>query len=61
MRGDPLDRIELNSLTFDELEDFIVSINEDRYRADQLFTFFHKITEKQLKTLPYFLLGCGTS
>ncbi|NLW23163.1 MAG: 23S rRNA (adenine(2503)-C(2))-methyltransferase RlmN [Tissierellia bacterium] len=54
MRGDPLDRIELNSLTFDELEDFIVSINEDRYRADQLFTFFHKNYGKAIKDLTVF-------
>ena len=43
MRGDPLDRIELNSLTFDELEDFIVSINEDRYKTIHILPFSQKL------------------
>lgn len=42
IRGDILDKIELNSLRLDELKDYMLSINEESFRGEQLFSYFHR-------------------
>jgi len=49
-----LKKVKLNNLTYDELEEFFVSIGEEKYRAEQLFTFIHKKCGKDLKDLTTF-------
>lgn len=49
-----MEKVQLNSLTYDELEVFFESIGEKKYRAQQLFTFIHKNGGKDLKDLTTF-------
>lgn len=37
-----MERKELNSMTIDELKEYMISIGEKKYRAEQIFTHFHK-------------------
>ena len=50
-----MDIIELNSLTLDELKDYMVSIGEKSFRGEQIFSYFHrnnKIKIEDLNLLP---------
>ncbi|MBZ2173926.1 23S rRNA (adenine(2503)-C(2))-methyltransferase RlmN [Schnuerera sp. xch1] len=46
--------MELNSLTFDELQDFITTIDEKKYRAEQLYSFIHKNYGKEIEDITVF-------
>ena len=37
-----MDKVEINSLTFDELKEFVVNLGEKSYRGEQIFSYFHK-------------------
>ena len=50
-----MDKIELNSLTLNELKEYMAIIGESKYRGEQIFSFFHKNFGKsilELKLLP---------
>jgi len=50
-----LNKIELNSLTLDELKDYMISLGEKSYRGEQIFSYFHKnkkIEIEELNLLP---------
>ena len=47
-------KIQLNNLTYEELEYFFESIGEERYRAQQLFIFLHKNFGKDFQKLTNF-------
>jgi 23S rRNA (adenine2503-C2)-methyltransferase len=49
-----LEKVQLNNLTYDELENFFESISEAKYRAQQLYTFIHKNGGKDLKEITTF-------
>ena len=49
-----MDKIELNSLIFNEMEEFIYSIDERKYRAEQLFTYIHKNQGRTIKDISVF-------
>ncbi|MCF6466429.1 23S rRNA (adenine(2503)-C(2))-methyltransferase RlmN [Clostridium sp. Cult2] len=52
-----MDKIELNSLTLEELEKFMASIDEKRYRGKQLFEFFHKNYGRSIEDIFVFSIG----
>ncbi len=52
-----LDRIELNSLTLEELRKLMVSIGEKSYRGEQLFTFIHNNYGKRIEDISVFSIG----
>lgn len=52
-----LNKIELNSLTLEELEKFMVGIGEKRYRGEQLFTFFHRNYGHRIEDISVFSIG----
>ncbi|NLK43423.1 MAG: 23S rRNA (adenine(2503)-C(2))-methyltransferase RlmN [Tissierellia bacterium] len=37
-----MDRIEINSLTFEELKEFMLKLGEKSYRGEQVFTYLHR-------------------
>ncbi|MDR7856387.1 23S rRNA (adenine(2503)-C(2))-methyltransferase RlmN [Tissierella sp.] len=50
-----MDKIELNSLSLDELKKLMISLDEKSFRGEQLFSYFHrnkKIDIKELQVLP---------
>lgn len=47
-------KTELNSLTLDELKDFIISIDEKKYRAEQIYTFMHKNYGEKIQDISVF-------
>ena len=47
-------KIELNSLTLDEMEEFIYSINQKKYRAEQLFAYIHKNKGSRIEDISVF-------
>lgn len=49
-----MEKVQLNNLTYDELENFFESISEAKYRAQQLYTFIHKNGGKDLKEITTF-------
>ena len=52
-----MERIELNSLTLEELEKYMISIDEKGYRGKQLFTFLHKNNGKNIEEISVFSIG----
>ncbi len=50
-------KTELNSLTMEELEGYIYSIGEQKYRAEQLFTFIHKNQGTDIENISVFSMG----
>lgn len=49
-----MEKVQLNSLTYDELKEFFAGINEEKYRAEQLYTFIHKNHGKDIEDLSVF-------
>ena len=50
-----MDKIEINSLTLDQLKSYMVSIGEKSFRGEQIFSYFHrnkKIRIEDLNLLP---------
>lgn len=47
-------KIELNSLTLSEMEEFTYSIDEKKYRAEQLFTYIHKNRGSKINDISVF-------
>lgn len=41
-KGDKMEKLELNSLTLEETKEFMVKIDEKKFRGEQLFTAFNK-------------------
>ena len=37
-----MDRIEINSLTFEELKEFMLKLGEKSYRGEQVFSYLHR-------------------
>lgn len=52
-----MSKVELNSLTMEELRDYIYSIGEQKYRAEQLFTYIHKNQGINIKDISVFSTG----
>jgi 23S rRNA (adenine2503-C2)-methyltransferase len=52
-----LQKIELNSLTIEELEEYIYNIGEQKYRGEQLFTFIHKNQGRNIENISVFSKG----
>lgn len=52
-----MDKIELNSLTLNELENYMDSIGEKKYRGKQLFTYIHKSQGMTIDDISVFSLG----
>lgn len=50
-------KIELNSLTLKELEDYMDSIGEKKYRGKQLFTYIHKNQGMTIEEISVFSLA----
>lgn len=50
-------KIELNSLTLKELEDYMDSIGEKKYRGKQLFTYIHKNQGMTIEQISVFSLA----
>ncbi|WMM26752.1 23S rRNA (adenine(2503)-C(2))-methyltransferase RlmN [Tissierella sp. MB52-C2] len=46
-----MDIIELNSLTLDELKDYMVSIGEKPFRGEQVFSYFHRNNKTKIEDL----------
>lgn len=44
-------KIELNSLTYDELIAFVTNVGEKEYRADQIYTFMHRNFGKSIEEI----------
>lgn len=49
-----MDKVELNSLIFEEMEKFIDSVGEKKYRAVQLFSYIHKNKGKSIDDISVF-------
>ncbi|MDR7869892.1 MAG: 23S rRNA (adenine(2503)-C(2))-methyltransferase RlmN [Tissierellaceae bacterium] len=50
-----MEKIELNSLSLDELKDYMVSIGEKSFRGEQLFSYFHRnmgLSIEEIQVLP---------
>lgn len=46
-----MEKIELNSLTLDEMESFMIDLGEKSYRGEQLFSFFNRNKELSIEKL----------
>jgi 23S rRNA (adenine2503-C2)-methyltransferase len=52
-----LHKVELNSFTIEELEEYMHSIGEQRYRAEQLFTYIHRNQGTNIENITVFSTG----
>lgn len=52
-----MEKVELNSLTIEELEEYMVSIGEQKYRGKQLFTYIHKNNGMNIEDISVFSKG----
>ena len=46
-----MNKIELNSMSLDELKDFIVNIGEKSFRGQQIFTYFNRNKNIDIESL----------
>ena len=46
-----MNRIELNSMTLDELKNFMIKIDEKSYRGEQVFTYFNRNKNLDINSL----------
>jgi len=49
-----MDKVELNSMTLEELKDFFVIIGEKAFRGEQLFTYFHRNQKNNIMNINQF-------
>lgn len=54
VRGDFLNKVELSSLTLDEMMEFIYSIDQKEYRANQLFAYIHRNKGNRIEDISVF-------